>query len=908
MPLLLGGVKLSTKIKVKINEMNVEIDNDITILEAAKSLNIDIPTFCHDERLNPTGSCRMCVVEVEGARNLMTACSTKVRDGMVIRTSTKNVVETRKGILELMWANHPNECLTCEKSGECKLQDYSYQYDVNPDSVYTPLNSRDCQIDTNKFYTLDSRKCILCGKCVQICADLQVTSAIGFDERGIDTHIKIKQNDNSIDGVIDPFKCVSCGNCVNNCPVGALMPKSKDKYRNWQVDKIKTTCPYCGVGCQFNLVVKDNKVVRVDPVKGGTNDGLLCVKGSFGYKFINHPDRLKTPLIKKDGVFVESTWEEAMDLIVKKIKETKELYGPSAFSGLSSAKCTNEENYLMQKLVRAGFGTNNVDHCARLCHASTVAGLASTLGSGAMTNSISEIGGTNTFLVIGSNTTETHPVIGVMIKQRIKKGAKLIVVDPRKIELANMADVFLQIKPGTNVALANGIMNVIYNEGLMNQEFINKNTENLQTLLEVIKEYPPEKVADICGVNELDIKKAARIYAEADSAAIYYAMGITQHSNGTNHVKSMSNLALMTGNVGKESTGINPLRGQNNVQGACDMGALPDVLPGYQKVFDVKAAKKYELAWGVNLSREVGHTLPIMMNEAAKQDIKFMYIMGENPVVSDPDTNHIKKSLTNLDFLVVQDIFLTQTAEFADVVLPAASYAEKDGTFTNTERRVQRIRKAITSPGEARADWEILSELIRRLGLEANYNCAEDIFKEMASLTPIYAGLNYDRIDANGMQWPCTSSEHPGTKYLYQDGFTKLGKAKFTPIQYMGPQELPDSEYPLILTTGRTLYHFHTKTMTDRVEGLRETIPDNFIQVSPDTAKQYQLNHNEFISVSSRRGTSIAKVQITDTIDDGVVFMPFHFADGANMLTNPALDEICNIPEFKVCAVKVNKC
>ncbi len=888
--------------------MSVEIDNDLTILEAARLLNIDIPTFCHDDRLNPTGSCRMCVVEVEGARNLMTACSTKVRDGMVVRTNTKNVVETRKGILELMWANHPNECLVCEKSGECKLQDYSYQYNVNPDSIFKPLNSRDFIDNSNEFYTFDSRKCILCGKCVQICSELQMTSAIGFDERGIDTHIKIKQHDDSIDGVIDLYKCVSCGNCVNNCPVGALMPKTKDKYRNWEVDKIKTTCPYCGVGCQFNLVVKDNKVVRVEPVKGGTNDGLLCVKGSFGYKFINHPDRLKQPLIKKDGVFVESTWEEAMDLIVKKINETKAKHGPNAFSGLSSAKCTNEENYLMQKLVRAGFGTNNVDHCARLCHASTVAGLATTLGSGAMTNSISEIGGTDTFLVIGSNTTETHPVIGVMIKQRVKKGAKLIVADPRKIELANMANVHLQIKPGTNVALANGLMNVIYNEGLYDKEFINKNTNNLEDLLEVIKEYTPEKAAEICGVSKEDIVKAARLYASADRAAIYYAMGITQHSSGTNHVKSMANLALMTGNVGKESTGINPLRGQNNVQGACDMGALPDVLPGYQKVFDDAVAKKYEKAWGVSLSREVGHTLPIMMNEASSQDIKFMYIMGENPVVSDPDTNHIKKALTNLDFLVVQDIFLTQTAEFADVVLPAASYAEKDGTFTNTERRVQRIRKAVTIKGNARSDWEILSELLTRLGLEANYNNAEDIFKEMASLTPIYAGLDYDRIDDNGMQWPCPTSNHPGTKYLYKDGFTKLGKAIFTPIEHLGPQELPDSEYPLILTTGRTLYHFHTKTMTDRVEGLKATVPDNFIQVSPDTAKQYQLKHNEFITVSSRRGSSVAKVQITDTIDDGVVFMPFHFADGANMLTNPALDDICNIPEFKVCAVKVNKC
>lgn len=897
-----------SKVKININDVQVEVSSTYTILDVAREMDINIPTFCHDERLNPTGSCRMCVVEVVGARGLVTACSTQVRDGMMIKTHSDEVIESRKGVLELMWANHPNECLTCEKSGACKLQDYSYEYDVSPETVLSQLNSRDYFDEQNRFYTLDSRKCILCGKCVQICSELQVTEAIGFENRGIDTRINIKQFVNQIDGVIDPYQCVSCGNCVNNCPTGALMPKSKVKFRNWEVDKVKTTCPYCGVGCQFNLVIKDNQVVRVDPVEGGTNDGLLCVKGTFGYKFINHPDRLKTPLIKKEGVFVEASWDEAMDLIVEKIKETKEKYGSQALAGLSSAKVSNEENYLMQKLVRAGFGTNNVDHCARLCHASTVAGLASTLGSGAMTNSISEVGGTDAFFVIGSNTTETHPVIGSMIKQRRKKGAKLIVADPREIELAKMADVHLQIKPGTNVAITNGLMHVIYKEGLMDKTFIEKHTDQYEGLIQIIEEYTPEKVAEICGVKAEDIVKAARIYAEADKAAIYYAMGITQHSSGTNHVKSIANLALMTGNVGRESTGINPLRGQNNVQGACDLGALPNVYPGYQAVTDDAVHEKFEKAWGVQLSKEVGHTLPLMMNHASDQDIKLMYIMGENPMVSDPDTNHIKKALTNLDFLVVQDIFLTETAEFADVILPAASYAEKDGTFTNTERRVQRIRKAVKAPGLARPDWEILSELLDRLGLPGHYQSVEDIFTEIYKLTPIYGGMNYNRIDDNGLQWPCPTTDHPGTKYLYSDGFTKLGKAKFTPIHYMGPQELPDHDYPLILTTGRSLYHFHTKTMTDRTEGLKATMPDNFIQMSPTTAKQYQIDHNEFIIVSSRRGETKAKVQITSTIDDGVVFMPFHFAQGANMLTNPALDAICNIPELKVCAVKVNKC
>lgn len=892
---------MSKYISLTINNKKYGAKDDLTILEVCQQNDIHIPTLCNDEMLKPVGACRMCIVEIEGNENLFPSCSTKVADGIKISTESPKVKRARKEILELIWANHEYDCLVCKKSGECKLQDYCYQYDITPQSYYEFDSRKDYDINySNKFFYSNPNRCILCGKCVRICDELQNTNAIDFINRGSKTYVGYP-----LDGRYESSVCVSCGNCVSICPVGALMPKNKIKFRNWEVRKVKTTCGYCGVGCQIELVIKNNKVVRVDPVKDGPNDGLLCVKGKFAYNFINHKDRLKSPLIKRNGKFEKASWDEALSLIVNKINETKELYGSDSLAGLSSAKCTNEENYLMQKFVRVALGTNNVDHCARLCHASTVTGLANTLGSGAMTNSIAEVKDNDVTFVIGSNTTETHPVIGSMILQAKRKGAKIIVADPREIVLAKKADIYLQIYPGSNVALINSMCNVIYHEKLYDTDYIENRTEEFEAFINVIKDYTPEIAAPICGVSAEDIKIAARIYARGSKSAIYYAMGITQHSNGTDNVKSLANLAMMCGNIGIEGGGINPLRGQNNVQGACDLGALPNTFSGYQKVFDDRANEKFQKAWGSKLSKDVGLTVTTILSAALSGKIKMLYIMGENPVVSDPDTKHVIKSLENLDFLVVQDIFLTETAEYANVILPAVSFAEKDGTFTNTERRIQRIRKAVSPIGDAKADWEILCELFYRLGYPAEYESPSDIMDEISTLTPIYRGISYNRIDEHGLQWPCTSDDHPGTKYLHKDKMAR-GKGLFTAINYNPPFEMPNKEYPFILTTGRTLYHFHTRTMTKRTKGINEIVGGNYLEISENTAKQLKVSDGDILKITSRRGSTNAVAKIVDDIKDGVTFMTFHFENGANVLTNSeALDKESNIPELKVSAVRI---
>ncbi|MGL1891827.1 MAG: formate dehydrogenase subunit alpha [Spirochaetaceae bacterium] len=888
-------------INITLNGIAVKVEKGSTILTVCKINGIDIPTFCFDERLKSHSACRICIVEVNGQDTLLPSCSTLVAEGMNIQTHNERVINSRRDILELLWANHPNDCLVCEKSGECDLQKYSYEYDIDPDSYYSFDTKKSHKINySNKFYINDQNKCILCGKCIRVCDELQNVNTIGFLERGQDSYVGYP-----LDGSYENSVCVSCGNCVSICPVGALMPKSRDKFRNWDVKKVQTTCSYCGVGCQMDLVINNDKVVRIDPVDNGPNEGLLCVKGKFAYNYINHKDRLTKPLIKKDGEFQEATWDEVLNTIVNKITQLKSKYSSDVFAGLSSAKCTNEENYLMQKFMRAVLGTNNIDHCARLCHASTVAGLASTLGSGAMTNSISEVKNSDVIFILGSNTTETHPVIGSMILQAKRDGARIIVADPREIEMAKHADVYLQIEPGSNIALVNAMCHVIYKEKLYKESYIETRTENFEEFIEILDAYTPEIVSHICGVDAEDIIKAARIYAKTDKAAIYYSMGVTQHSSGTNNVKSLANLAMMCGNIGIESGGINPLRGQNNVQGACDLGALPNNYPGYQKVFDEKVQKKFEKAWGVPLSDKVGLTVTSMLEKAVTGEIKFLYIMGENPAVSDPNTNHVLKALKSLDFLVVQDIFLSETAKYADIVLPAVSFAEKDGTFTNTERKIQRIRKAIPSIGESKADWEIISDLMNRLGYSTDYNSPSDIMDEIALLTPIYGGINFNRIEEEGIQWPCPNINHKGTKFLHKDTFTR-GLGLFTPTQHFGAMETIDVEYPLILTTGRSLYHFHTSTMTKRTKEINEIVGSNYLELSNKTAYKHNIKNGDLLRVTSRRGSSEARAKVIDRIKDGVVFMTFHYPGGANMLTsNKHLDKESSIPELKVSAVKI---
>ncbi len=892
-------------VNLTIDGQAIQVPAGSTILAAAKTLGIDIPTLCHldmEKQFNQqAAACRVCVVEIEKRRNLAPACATSVMEGMVILTESPRVVQARKTVINLMLSDHPLDCLTCGQAGNCSLQDLCYRYDIEQTDF--PGMRNDFPLDdSNEFYVRDLNKCVACRRCVQICSNYQQTDAIGFGNRGFTTHPVAPFDKKMTDSI-----CVSCGNCVSACPTGALQPKSKEKFRFWEIDRVKTTCSYCGVGCEMNLLVKNNKVVGVEPSNGAANEGLLCVKGKFGYNFINHPDRLKTPLIKKDGKLVPASWDEAYELIASKLNDTKSKFGTDALAGLASARVTNEENYLFMKMVRAVFGTNNIDHCARLCHASTVAGLATTLGSGAMTNSISEIVNSDVIFVTGSNTTETHPVIGSKIRRAVANGAKLIVAEPRRIDLVKQADVFMQITPGTNVALYNGMMNVILEEGLQDEAFIKERCENYEELATVIKEYTPERVAEICGINAEDIRVAARLYANAKAASIFYSMGVTQHSTGTSGVMGTSNLALLCGHIGKESSGVNPLRGQNNVQGACDMGCLPGDFTGYQKVANPEAVAKFEKAWGVKLSTEPGHTVTEIIPMAGKGEIKFLYIMGENPMLSDPDQKHVRAGLEALDFLVVQDIFLTETAELADVVLPAASFAEKDGTFTNTERRVQRVRQAIPVPGQAKADWVILQEMMAKLGYSKTYANAAEIMDEIASITPSYGGINYARLENESLQWPCPTTDHPGTKFLHKDKCAR-GLGLLKPWEFKPSAELPDSDYPFILTTGRILYHYHTKTMTGKVDGLNNLFPESFVEINPTAAKKLGVADGGKLRISTRRGAVQATAKVTDKLKENVIFMPFHFADGpANALTNPVLDPIAKIPEFKSCAASVEK-
>lgn len=649
---------------------------------------------------------------------------------------------------------------------------------------------------------------------------------------------------------------------------------------------VPTTCPYCGCGCGFNLVSVNGKLAGVEPWKRNpVNEGKLCPKGNFSYEFVHREDRLTTPLIKENGEFREATWDEALDMIASKLTEIKEA-DPEALAFLSSARCTNEDNYLMQKLVRTVIGTHNIDHCARLCHGPTVAGLAQTFGSGAMTNHLKSIQFADVIFIIGSNTLEQHPLMWRRILQAKDSGAKLIVADPRFTPSAKKADLYIPFKSGTVVALMNAMMNVIISEGLEDKEFIEKRTKNFEELKEVVKNYPPEKVAAITEASPELIKEAARMYAKADNAAIVYSMGITQHHTGTDNVMSTSNLAMITGNIGRPGTGVNPLRGQNNVQGACDMGALPVSYPGYQKVIEEPIAEKMTTAWGCgDLNCKPGITVVEMMNAAHAGDIKGMYIMGENPMISDPDLQHVKEGLENLDFLVVQDIFLTETAELADVILPATSWAEKDGTFTSTERRVQYIRKAVDAPGEARADWAIICDIAKRMGSDLfNFNSPQEVFEEIRKVTPQYAGMNKERLEKpEALHWPCPDEDHPGTPILWGEQFaTADGLGVLMPIEFIPAAELPDEEYPLTLTTGRMLFHWHTGSMTRRSETLANEVPTGFVEI---------------------------KAKVTPNIMKGIIFIPFHFVEcAANTLTNgAALDPASKMPEFKVCAASVAK-
>ena len=910
------------EITLTIDGKKVRTREGSTVLEAARKAGIYIPALCDHPDLKPIGSCKLCIVEIDGKDVYPTSCTALAEEGMVVRTKTDELQKMRRHTLEMLLAltNHPTSCLFCDRKDECtEMRECMRKFPIAVGCKYCPNDGR-CELQTaveyvgleriryateyrnlpvlrEPFFDRDYNLCILCSRCVRTCQEVRGEGVLVFDVNYHQQH--------SIGPIsLTESECKFCGACVDVCPTGALFARSE----RWGKPEefVTTTCPFCGVGCVMEIGVQDGQIAQIRGKRGQTpNNGQLCVKGRFGLDFVESPERLKTPLIRKDGKLVPAIWEEAMDLIVERFSRSK----GDRFALLSSAKCTNEENYLAQKLSRLVMETNNVDHCARLCHASTVAALATAFGSGAMTNSIEELKDPGCILIIGSNTTEQHPVIALKIKEAKKRGAKIIVANPRWIELCKFADIWLRQEPGTDVPLTMGICKVILDGGLIDEEFIKERCEGFEEFRDSLADVSLEEVGRITGVEVELLRKAARMYAENGPSSIVYSMGITQHSHGTENILALADLAMMTGNLGKPASGINPLRGQNNVQGACDMGALPNVFPGYQAVTNDDLRAKFEGRWGKKLQKKPGLTLMEIFNAIHDDEIDVLYIIGENPRISDPDSTHVTEALEKVDFLVVQEIFLSETASLADVVLPATSFAEKDGTFTNTERRVQRVRKVLDPPGEAWPDWMIISEIGRRMGYldQFSYSDPSEIMDEIASLTPSYGGINYERIEEVGLQWPCPTPDHPGTPYLHKAGFTR-GKGLFSVVGYRPSTELPDEEYPFILTTGRVLCHFHTGTMTRKVPGLNYLRNEELVEINPADGKALGIEDGDLVEVTSRRGTVRAKAKMTEKSSEGVAFMTFHFAETpTNVLTNPALDPVAKIPELKVCAVKLSK-
>lgn len=917
-------------VTVRINEIEIVAEPENTVLEAAQKAGIVIPTLCHHKDLTPYGGCRMCIVEIEGERNLLASCILPVQNGMVITTESARLSRYRKNLLEMILsayhdAGYPSGTRD-DKQNE--LYYWANQYGVEPNKVMGENPWLPIGADPNPFVWVDMNKCILCTRCIRACSDVQGRFVWGLADRGYSSRVVAGADSTMLDA-----RCESCGACVAYCPTGAL--DNKMSMISGQPDKtVTTTCTYCGVGCNFDLQVKNNRIIRVVSNPDSQVNGMhLCVKGRYGYDFVHHPDRLTKPMVrayllnaesrtnKQDrGDWVEVDWDTALNITAQKLVQIQETHGPDSIGLLSSAKCTNEENYLVNKLARQVIGTNNIDHCARLCHSSTVAGLAASFGSGAMSNTMRDVAEqAAAIFIIGSNTTEQHPVFGTMLRQAVhQRGAKLVVADPRKIDITEFADLHIRQNSGTDVALINGIMHIILEHGWEDQEFISNRTEGFAELRETLAKYTPKKTAEITGVPTDQLYRAAELLGTNKPMAVIWAMGITQHTTGVANVMTLANLQMLLGNMGIPGGGVNPLRGQNNVQGACDMGGLPTVYPGYQAVSNEEARRKFENAWGTSLAPKPGMTVTEMIPAAGVGEIKAMYILGENPVLTDADSNHVRHCLEVCDFIVLQEIFPSETSKYADVLLPGVTFAEKDGTYTNTERRVQLVRQAITPDGDARFDWLIIADLAKRILEHGNrplttaphahwgYASSADIMAEIAQVTPSYAGVSHARLErGDQLYWPVTGQDHNGTPILHTTKFTR-GLGLFSAIDHIPPAELPDNDYPMVLNTGRVIYHWHGGEMTRRAQGLLEIYSEALIEVNPEDAIRIGLNGHQHVRVTSRRGSIEARAWVTDRVPEGMVYANFHFPESpANELTIAALDPISKIPEYKVCAVKV---
>ncbi len=906
-----------------LNGEDVTVPKGWTIWEAAKGQGFTIPHLCHKPQpgYKPDGNCRACMVEVEGERTLVASCIRPAADGMVVKTDSERAEKSRAMVMELLVADQPEEAHDTSSHfwDMAKLNNVSDSRFPAKEPEKIPLLD-----DSHVAMRVNLDACINCNLCVRACRDVQVNDVIGMAGRGHTAQVVFDQNDPMGDST-----CVACGECVQACPTGALMPatvlddQQKGDSKGYD-SETESVCPFCGVGCKVSLKVKDGKVKYVEGINGPANEGRLCVKGRFGFDYIHHPHRLTKPLIRREDApekglnvdpgnlsthFREATWEEAMDLAASKLKTLRD-EDPRSVAGFGSAKCTNEEAYLFQKFIRQGFKHNNVDHCTRLCHASSVAALIENVGSGAVTATFNEIENADVAIIIGANPIENHPVAATYFKQFTKRGGKLIVMDPRGVGMRKFADEMLQFRPGADVSMLNAIMNVIVEEELYDSQYIHRWTENWEAEKEHLRQFTPEAMAPICGIEPDQLRRVARTFAQAKAGLIFWGMGVSQHIHGTDNSRCLISLALMTGNVGKPGAGLHPLRGQNNVQGASDAGLIPMFLPDYKTVTDDNIRAQFTDVWGSDdFSNEKGLTVTEIIDQIYARNIKGMYILGENPAMSDPDVGHAREALAKLDLMIVQDIFLTETANYADIILPASALYEKNGTVSNTNRQVQRVRPAVAPPGEAREDWAITVDLAQRIGLNWDYTDVSQVFNEMKLTMESLDNITWERLETESITYPSLSETDPGQAIVFGDGFPRTeGKAKFTPASIIPPDEAPDEEYPMIATTGRQLEHWHTGSMTRRAKVLDAVEPEANCSMNPRTLKLMGIEQGETIRLTTRRGSIEIMVRADRAIAEDMVFIPFAYVEAAaNILTNSAIDPYGKIPEFKFSAIRVEK-
>ncbi len=912
---------MTDTIKFTLNGKDAEAQPGETIWQVANRQGVEIPHLCYSTEpgYRADGNCRACMVEIDGERVLAASCIRKPSEGMKVATASERAKSARHAVFELLLADQP-ERATCH---EPNSRFWQWADKIGIAESRFPVRATPAPDVSHKAMAVNLDACIHCNLCVRACREVQVNDVIGMAHRGIGSEIVFDFGD-----PMGNSTCVACGECVQACPTGALMAATElDDAGTYKGDPDKTVdslCPYCGVGCQITYNIKENKIVSVNGRDGPANQNRLCVKGRFGFDYVNHPERLTVPLIRRDDApkrsddtvdpanpfthFREASWEEALDRAALPLKQIRDRDGRHALAAFGSAKGSNEEAFLVQKLVRTGFGSNNVDHCTRLCHASSVAALMEGIGSGAVTAPFTAAKDADVIIVIGARPTENHPVAATFLKNAAKRGKTLICIDPRRHGLSRHAAHHLQFKPGTDVALLNAMLNVIIEEGLVDRQYIEGFTEGYETLKERIKNFPPDRMAEICGIDADTIRTVARTYATAEKSIIFWGMGISQHVHGTDNARCLISLALVTGQIGRPGTGLHPLRGQNNVQGASDVGLIPMVYPDYQSVATDDIRSKFQDFWKIDLDPKPGLTVVEIIDAILADEIKGMYIMGENPAMSDPDTNHVRAAFAKLEHLVVQDIFLTETACHADVILPASGFPEKTGSFTNTNRQVQLARVAVDMPGEVRQDWWIIQEIARRIGLDWNYTEPKDIFNEMRAVMGSLNGITWERLEReSSVTYPCDSEDTPGHEIMFADGFpTESGRGKIVPTDVLPPDELPDDEYPMVLSTGRMLEHWHTGAITRRAGVLNALEPTPVASLHPRQIETLGLAPGDRIRVASRRGEIEILTRADRDVPQGMIFIPFCFHEAAaNILTNPQLDPYGKIPEFKFCAVKV---